>query len=59
MRETIDKTVSGAFLAADKTAVLIIDMQNGFVHEDSNMGKAWGTERQRSIIPAAATGWYA
>ena len=51
MRETIDSTVSSAFLDPKHTAVLIIDMQNGFVHADSNMGKAWGTERQRSTIP--------
>ena len=52
MRETIDSTVHTAFLDPKHTAVLIIDMQNGFVHADSNMGKAWGTERQRSIIPS-------
>ena len=55
MRETIDSTIISAFLDPKHTAVLIIDMQNGFVHADSNMGKAWGTERQRSIIPQIKT----
>lgn len=51
MRETIDATVNEAFLDPKHTALLVIDMQNGFVHDDSNMGKAWGTKRQQSIIP--------
>jgi len=52
MRETIDSTINTPFLDRKQTALLVIDMQNGFVHSDSNMGKAWGTERQRSIVPS-------
>lgn len=33
------------------TACLIIDMQNGFAHPESHMGKANGVGPQRAIIP--------
>ncbi|MCB0419985.1 MAG: cysteine hydrolase [Bdellovibrionales bacterium] len=33
------------------TALLVIDMQNGFCHEDSAMGQSVGVEPQQSIVP--------
>jgi ureidoacrylate peracid hydrolase len=40
-------------LPSRDAALLVIDMQNGFVHEQSGMGKsANGTKAQRAIVPA-------
>ncbi|MCP4808456.1 MAG: cysteine hydrolase [Proteobacteria bacterium] len=54
IRETIDRTFEGAFIDPKVTALLVIDMQNGFCHEDSHMAGVWGTHRQRGIIPDVA-----
>ena len=54
MRETIDSTYEGPFIDPKVTALLVIDMQNGFCHQDSHMAGVWGTERQRAIIPNVA-----
>jgi ureidoacrylate peracid hydrolase len=47
-----DQAHTPAALNPKKTALLIVDMQNGFVHPDSNMAKAWGTDHQQRIVPA-------
>jgi ureidoacrylate peracid hydrolase len=40
-------------IPAQDAALLVIDMQNGFVHPESGMGRsAAGTEGQRKIVPA-------
>jgi ureidoacrylate peracid hydrolase len=40
-------------LPSSDAALLVIDMQNGFVHEQSGMGKSVsGTAAQRAIVPA-------
>ena len=40
-------------LPASDAALLVIDMQNGFVHAESGMGKSVsGTQAQRAIVPA-------
>ena len=41
-------------LPASEAALLVVDMQNGFVHPDSAMGRARGTAPQRKIVPAIA-----
>jgi ureidoacrylate peracid hydrolase len=39
-------------IPAREAALLVIDMQNGFVHPESGMGKSpSGTEAQRAIVP--------
>lgn len=36
-----------------EAALLIVDMQNGFVHSESRMGQSFaGTEKQREIVPS-------
>ncbi len=36
----------------EQAALLVIDMQNGFVHPESGMGKSvWGTAAQQAIVP--------
>lgn len=54
MKETIDPTFDGAFIDPAVTALLVIDMQNGFCHADSHMAGVWGTDRQRAIMPDVA-----
>ncbi len=40
---------------ASECALLVVDMQNGFVHPDSAMGRSRaGTKAQRAIVPAIA-----
>lgn len=39
------------WIRPDETACLIIDMQNGFVHPDSNMGRSRGVGAQQAIVP--------
>ncbi len=41
-------------LPAAECALLVVDMQNGFVHPDSAMGRARSTVAQRRIVPAIA-----
>lgn len=42
-------------LTASECALLVVDMQNGFVHPDSAMGRSRaGTKAQRKIVPAIA-----
>lgn len=39
-------------IPAERSALLVIDMQNGFVHPESNMGKSpSGTKAQQAIVP--------
>jgi ureidoacrylate peracid hydrolase len=38
-------------IAADKTALLLIDLQNGFYHPDSEMGKNVGVEDRQGTVP--------
>lgn len=45
--------MSAPKLRASESALLVIDMQNGFAHPDSAMGRSpAGTRRQRAIVPA-------
>jgi ureidoacrylate peracid hydrolase len=44
--------VTAPFLEPADTALLVIDMQNGFCHPDSAMGQASGTSAQQTIIPS-------
>lgn len=39
------------FVLPQETALLVIDMQNGFCHPDSQMGKACSTAAQQAIVP--------
>lgn len=42
-------------LPSSECALLVVDMQNGFVHPDSAMGRSLsGTSAQRAIVPAIA-----
>lgn len=40
------------FIAPAETALLVVDMQNGFCHPDSAMGRAVGTAAQQGIVPS-------
>jgi ureidoacrylate peracid hydrolase len=42
------------FIDPRDTALLIIDMQNGFCHPESQMGRASGTSAQQAIVPHIA-----
>lgn len=45
--------VEGPDFASPSTALLVIDMQNGYCHPESEMARTGpGTERQQAIIPA-------
>lgn len=39
------------FIDPQRAALLVIDMQEGFCHPESQMGKSVGTDHQRAIIP--------
>src|SRR5574341_1481625 len=47
--------VDGSVFAPQTSALLLIDMQNGYCHPDSEMARTGpGTERQQAILPAVA-----
>jgi len=48
--------MSSLKIPKSQSALLIVDMQNGFIHPESGMGKSpSGTQTQQNIVPAVCT----